>query len=543
MRSGTRIPSTADDSLDPAASARAGNLVWAAAFALTLVHIVLAWLLRNQIGMGNDDAIYLQLSHSLRSLSYREEFLVGAPWHSQYPPIYPLFLALVSTITGDAVEVPLAATVLLSAGALLLVFDAVRRVWSPMLALMVLAVSAVNLFLLENAGGIASEAPYMALSALSLWFMARRPDTKISVGMAGAAAIAAALTRSVGVMLVAALVLLWLVEHHYRRALILGATAALLIGSWLAWTLVSPDKEAGRSYVGDASQIIGKPAKSFEKNASSISGAHLARFKRNTRDYLTASLPFRMQVPTISGTLVDNIIWLLLFAACSVLGAIMIWLSAWRSVVVYLLLYMGLLVVWLWPVARFLDPILPFVFLTLLTGAGTLGKRLFPLASWVPALALTLIITASSLVQLAPVLASAVSCDRLARLQSTGCFNPQERAWLTAALYARERTPADTRFLSSKEGAFGYHSDRKLVAIGSVLGDGSVSIIGRMKDANVSYIVIGTGTGREDDLRKALFPVCDRLQVVQVFPPQAAILKVLPGSQTDHARSACPFLA
>lgn len=541
MLSDATVVSNLNQPPEPVPTRSFNKAIWGAAIGLLVLHVILAWLLRDQIGMGNDDAMYIQLSRSLRVFGYREEFLIGAPWHSQYPPLYAMLLAVISTLAGERVDVLIAASTLLSAGALLLIFDAVRRLWSPLLALMVLTVGAVNYFLLEAAGDIGTEAPYMALSALSFWFLSQRSDTKTSIVLAGAAAIAAALTRSVGVALVASLLLLWLIERRYHRVIMLGIMSALFVGSWLIWTVVSPVRESGRSYVGEASQLIRSSAKSSERTArpSFLPVRHLVR---STRVYLAGALPTRMHVPTISGTSVDNVVWLLLFAVCSVVGALTIWRTAWRSTVIYLLLYVGLLVVWIWPVARFLDPILPFLFLTLLAGAAALGKRMLPRAPLAPAVALTVVITASSLAYVIPEIVSAVSCDRSAPLQSTGCFTPHERAWLAAAVYAREQTPASTRFMASKEGAFSYLSDRKLVAFANVLQDGSEGVIQRMQDANVRYVVIGTGTGRERRLARVLMPVCERLAVAQMFPPHTAILEVLPGLQTDPVKSACPIL-
>jgi len=152
MLSDATVVSNLNQPPEPVPTRSFNKAIWGAAIGLLGLHVILAWLLRDQIGMGNDDAMYIQLSRSLRVFGYREEFLIGAPWHSQYPPFYPLLLAAISTLAGERVDVLIAASTLLSAGALLLIFDAVRRLWSPLLALMVLTVGAVNYFLLEAAG-------------------------------------------------------------------------------------------------------------------------------------------------------------------------------------------------------------------------------------------------------------------------------------------------------------------------------------------------------------------------------------------------------
>ncbi|MBC7790323.1 MAG: glycosyltransferase family 39 protein [Anaerolineae bacterium] len=511
-------------------------MFWSAVAGLLVLHVAIAWILRQPIGVGNDDAIYLQLSRSLQGLSYREEYLVGAPWHSQYPPGYPMILAMISAILGERLGVILALSALISAGALFLVFDATRRLWSPVLALMVLAVCAVNPSLIQNAGEIATETSYMAFSALALWFSVRKPESKTTIVLAIAAAIFSVLIRSAGVPLLAAFFFAWLIERRFQRAIVFAAATAVFVGSWLAWTVVAPQRERGRSYVADATALI------KGRNAKGKAFLLPVRIGRNARAYVLKSLPSKMNLPVISGTLIDNIIWLLVMVACIGLGSWMIWQRQWRLVILYLLLYAGLLVLWSWPIARFLDPILPFVFLALLLGAWGFNRRFLPRFSWAIPIALTAMITVSSLAQLATGIAESRTCDR-ANPRESACFSAKERAFLNAAQYAKTQTEKSARFVSSKEGAFSYHTGRELVTIATVYHRGAEGIIDRMHSNNVSYVALGTGTGRERVLIDALHRVCDRLEVVQLFPPQAAILRVLPGSQTDQSGQACGVLS
>jgi len=230
----------------------AGHLIWVGGAGLLVLHAVLAWYLTTPgVGTGNDDAVYLLLARSLREWGYADLFYVGTPAQAQYPPGYPAFLALLGAIGGEQPAVFVAANILLSVTGLALVFDVVRR-HDPLVALLGLVFLAIDPLLLELAGAFRSEPLFMALTAGSLWLLAHPGPGRRAEGWAVAAAIAAALTRSVGVALLAGIGLSWLARRRWRAVAGLGLAAGLTVGSWLAWTVIAPRQGPGRSYVADA---------------------------------------------------------------------------------------------------------------------------------------------------------------------------------------------------------------------------------------------------------------------------------------------------
>lgn len=233
--------------------------------ALLALHGILAWSVRvPAITAGNDDAVYLLLARALRSGRYVDLFYAGTPAHSQYPPMYPGFLALLGSVFGERLSVFLVANILLSILALALFFAVARR-RDPRIALLALAVSVVNPILLAMAGALRSEPLCMALTALALWLVDRQKDTSRLRFGAGASALAAALTRSASVTLVAALALLWALRRQWRACAALLVGAALTIGPWLAWTMVAPQQVVGRSYIADATHVAPTPPDSSVK--------------------------------------------------------------------------------------------------------------------------------------------------------------------------------------------------------------------------------------------------------------------------------------
>ncbi|MGI9076812.1 MAG: glycosyltransferase family 39 protein [Gemmatimonadaceae bacterium] len=485
------------------------------------------------IRAGNDDAVYLFLSRSLRSLEYREMFFTDDPWHSKYPPGYPLLLAAVATIAGESTDAFVVMNIILSVGALILIFDVVRRLWSPELALMVLMMGAVNFALVDNAGKHITETPYMALTAVALWLLVVRPNEGRSAAAAAGVAILAALTRSIGIILLGAMFVWWVLQRQFRRAVVFGTLSALTVGAWLAWTVVAPQRSWENSYVGDAVAAI-------------TGGGNLsltARLSKNVFKYVGKGIPAHLGVPTIQGTTIDNLFWLVIIVGCLGIGAWTLW-ARWRLMFLYMGFYLAFLVFWRYPVSRFLDPILPLLIVTLLAGAMQVGMRVVRRASWALPLVLAVTIGATSASQLLAEWQKVRLCDRSRPLESHACFTPDQLAMFAAATYARTHTSRDARFVFfDKEAMFSYYSEREMVADSYVLPTKSEDMVEWLRRAGVDYIAVGTRTAGEVRLGKALLAICDRLETVATFPPQAAIFRVKTPAGSNPDSQACTLLS
>ena len=227
--------------------------VFAAAGVLLLVYVYLTWQLRiPAVTTGNDDARYLNLAQAIAGFSYRELWVVGEPIHSHYPPFYPFILAVTGFLSQHRLDVYLVVNLASVVAALLLMFDAVRRLWSPGLALLMLAMTVANPALIRLGGNLMSDAPYLALSSLVLWIPTRQPLERKWLAALGAAAILAALTRSVGITLLGAVFVHWAWERRWHALWIFSVAAGASVGSWLVWTALAPHEvHGGRTYVAD----------------------------------------------------------------------------------------------------------------------------------------------------------------------------------------------------------------------------------------------------------------------------------------------------
>ncbi len=223
------------------------------------LHLVLAWLIREPgITVRNDDALYLLLSRSLAHGQFRDLHLAGAPPHALYPPGYPALLLFLGAIGGERLDFFLAVNACLSVASLWLTFDLVRRRWSVPVAFLVLVPLAVNNTLVRYAGSLISEPPYLFLSTLALWLLSRGAVGPRLLALGTVVIVAAGLTRSVGVVLLAAVVGWLLLERRWRAALLVGAVGGLFIGGWLLRTFLLPDefRTIGRSYAEDLERMV-----------------------------------------------------------------------------------------------------------------------------------------------------------------------------------------------------------------------------------------------------------------------------------------------
>lgn len=513
---------------------------WAAVGLLTL-HGTLAWTGRAfGINTGNDDAVYLLLARSIRHFGYHDSYLVGAPVHSQYPPGFPAFLALLGLPFGERFDLFLAAIVLCSVAALAFLYDAIRRRHGSGVALAVLALCAVNPELVWYGGQLMSESAYVLFTTVAIWAVLRDDDGVPTQDagessrwwlIAAGAAIAAALTRMIGITIVGALILFWLTERRYRRALMLATPGMVAVGGWLVWSILAPDKIVGRSYIADAT---------FGGNKQSVIEILVGRVTSNLSGYLTNSLPTIIPQPTIAGTILDNVLGLLLILGLVVVGARVLWTRA-RIVVIYVAATGLLLATWAWQLSRFLVPLLPFLLWMLVVGAIVVSRQrrwLRPLAVVVPAVVL---LTAMS--RNGPLLRSAVQCDRSAPQESPTCFTAAQRAFFAATRYIRESTPDTAVFLTVKEGTFGYLTGRQTVRHEEVQAPTPEMLRDQLHNRTVDYVILTPLRAWQVQHVQLLQQMCSDVEVVKVFEPATYILKVNPAGSGGAGLESCAALA
>ncbi len=494
-------------------SGRGGRWYWPAVALLLLLHGSLIWVTRTPAitPNANDDAQYLLLSRSIQSLHYRDQHVLGKPVHSQYPPAYPVMLAVWTSVTGRSLDGALLLSLVLALLGLLLLADLARRLAGPVPGLALLAALAVNPWLIGFAGRTVSEQPYLTMSVATLWAMIALPEGRWRTILAGGLAILTGLTRTVGVSMVAAVGLVWLFQKHYRRVLVWGGLAALLVGGWILWTVVAPDQFADRSYAAATGRILDRPG-------AQITAQLVNRSRRMVSTYLFQSIPTSLQVPTVPGTVIDNIgivavIVLLLAAGLWSLRRHPVFLS-------YLLSYA--VVLWAWPfkLTRFMVPLAPVLLLVMVVGLTALARRWGSRAIAVAAVLLCAPLAARGIAVEYPRVEHALGCPRARATDSPVCFNEGQLSFFAAARYAAAHIPRDAAVLTIKEATFSYYSGRQVYHPNLALKQARGDLAGFLQRRNIRYIFVSPQVG---GARVVPFvdAFCGQVRLVQRWPGRA----------------------
>ena len=475
------------------------------------------------ITTGNDDAVYVQLGRAVQDLRYTETYYVGEPGHVKYPPAYPVLLAALSTVFGEHLDVFFAAGILLSALALLLTADLARRAFSAELGVLVLLAAAFNPRLLAYPGMVMSESLFLFLVSLSVWAQVRAREVRGGqwLAVAGAAAIASAMTRSVGVTVVAAFCLTCLLQKRYRAMLMTGVMSALTVGSWFLWTKIAPTQAVG----GGGEEYLTDTFLRLDAGRESFVGVMFSRVSVNAVEYVSKLLPAQLPLPYFPGTVLDNLAAVTLIVALTAVGVAIMYRKLTYAVAV-LAGYLALIFVWPWPVSRFISVLLPLVILTMLAGALEIGKRLTPKWKLAWPAAVAVLIAATSLSALPADVASAASCDRSSPHTSPGCFHAHEREYLAMTQWVRDSVPDDAVFVAVKEGTFGYYAERKTVPWIRVITTDSMAVLDFVRSLGATHLALTEVTGRDARLAQLFTIHCEALELDHRLAATTMVLRI-----------------
>jgi 4-amino-4-deoxy-L-arabinose transferase-like glycosyltransferase len=511
---------------------RTGAGQWTIAAIFLGVFVVLAWLQRvPSLTTANDDATYVLLSRSLRDGGYNSIHLVGAPVHTKYPPVFPAVLAGVSAVAGESIDAFAAMNIALSVAALALIFAVARRLLPSAAALGALAMGASNSLLQRTTGTVMSEPAFLALIALTVWRLSRVPLTTRNIALACACATLAALTRTVGATLILAVITFLLLERRWRSAAVFGGLIALVFIAASLWLRSRAMPELAADYITDA---ITTPNRAAPNPVAVVVGRVVA----NAPQYAGALL-WGLSVPTIGGTMVDNLLWLAITAVGLTAGLFLLW-RRWRIVPVFAVIYGALILAWPWAIGRFLIPLLPLLAVAFLAGSYAFAERWGPRVASAVVIALAVVIAITGLSRAALRVATRSQCDRAHAMVSPSCFNADQLAFFAAARYIGNQTPPTAIVMSANEGTFFHLANRRLMPVASInaLPPDSGAVF--LRRENVSYAVIGHVGFDNLPFSERLLSACNFLEPVAQFPPRTTVFRVLPSPAGDSR--ACEIL-
>lgn len=510
--------------------------------ALVVLNVSLTWLARSPTMLtAQDDAEYILLGRALASGSYDELWRIDAPVHSKYPPAYPFMLALWEGMWGSRYDSYIALSVLCSIGMHLLLYGAVRRRFGEGLALATVAVLAVNPAIVEFGGLVASEMPYMLLSAATLYFLSRSIDAARDgspaagdawMAAAAVASIATALTRTIGVALLGAVGLWMLFNRRWRAAAVYAIACLVLNGGWLAWTYRAPEQFESRSYVADLNAV---------EAGDTRAGGMAKRMMSNAFQYSTQGVPFVIAAPTVPGTLIDNVLWVLALGVLCAAGLARSW-SRWRECVWYLLAYGAVLLVWRWQVGRFLVPGLVVLVPLVLIGADALVPRRWASArAWVTA-GLVVILCAGGFMRSMDRVRSA-DCRGVDGFPPPQCITTQQANYFAALMFIREELPASAVLLTVKSGPLHVYTGHRSISPEAAAEADQEDFIRFIKERGASHILLASLDPAETgSLLHLLDANCDALMLVKSIAADTLIFS-LDSPDAVEGQTACQATA
>ncbi len=523
---------------DPAGGDKKIRLVCAALF---LVHVVASWLTRSPgLGWGEDDSQYLTLAKELTHFGYRERWDVLAPLHARYPPVFPALLALVGVPAHWRLDALYLWVAVCSALAIVFFFDAVRRLFNFELALIVGLLVALNPMTVWDAGMLMSESAFKLFLAMSLWATTRENERPFFPVLAGGALIAAALTRSAGVVLVAGLLAYWLIQRRFRRALVYALAALCTVGPWLYWSWRAPEPETQRLYVADLVRIA--PAKDTgQRDVLKLPISLVRRVPARVKQLATVMVPTALAFPTIPGTIADNVAWLGVLVVTACVGVLVL-LNRWPGATALLAAYLSLVLTWVWAVERFLTPVVPILYLIMLLGVQRLLARWGPSISRRATYALTALLLVGCFVNGREMLGDRLRCDRARPAESPECYPEPDRIFLQMAAWVRDSIPSDAIVITNKPAAFYVHSGHRSVNQARALREDTTAFVPYLRSRGVTYAIVSPVGVLLSVYSKRVASTCRDFILVKEFPQASSVLRLRSPDEPGDDGASCRAL-
>lgn len=490
---------------------------------------VCAWTFDEKLSYTGDNTEFVILARSLaqgQGLS-----LISRPVPSpgsKFPPGFPIMLAPVAalfaldddTATADWIAMKWVVAVLF-AGSMALFYLLISDQWARLPALVATALCLTNPLLVDYGHQVMSELPYLFFSLLSLLLIERSMKRKEVRGNywfygALAAIMWAYYVRSVGVVLVAAVIFYIVQQRHYLKALVTGVAAGLAA---LPWWLRNSALGKGSFYLKQL--FLENPY--YEERGVMDLTSYADRLWFNTMGYLTREIPgalypplrpqeeLALWTPDVGALL--HISTLLLVA----LAAYTVYLCMRRGqhllIFNYIILLMGTQIVWPWLSDRFLIPVLPFFIFFAVRVASDVVERLRQRAVRWGAIALVSTAAAAGLVVNVSALGDLVE-------KAEGEYAYTYRSYYAVGRWLKDNVSEDAVIACRKPFWMYVVSGRKSVVYPY---KDPPAVLASIDENGVDYVVVG---------ELSLTTVRHLVPTIRLFPHRFDLLYQIKGTET-----------
>ena len=320
------------------------------------------------LSLTGDNAQFINLGRSLADGHGLSKTIEGEPIpHTKYPFGFPLLLAITDIIFPDNLIALKSLIVLLYAISIPLTYLLIRRFTASPIALGVSALCLVSPLLLDYSHQVMSEIPFLLFSLLALLLLhrAQKSNTLSTLALAIIAMIAAYHIRSAGIILIATGIIFFALHKKWKE------TGLIAVGSLL---LALPYQIRNASLGGTPyiKQLLSINPYRPEEGALTFATL-IERIIANLEIYGIHIIP-HIFLPSF----IDANYFVGLFFSCLILYALITGLIKRHLLIVYLTCYLSLYILWphVWSDTRFLIPVIPILFYTILTSLDELLQLL-----------------------------------------------------------------------------------------------------------------------------------------------------------------------
>ncbi len=452
------------------------------------------------MGTGGDNVVYIILSKSIVEYhNYLSLHLPNSPYHTHFPPGFPLILAIFYKFFGPN-EIYLKIVPLISS---ILSFFLLTIIFRNFYFLLALSVCPL---LIDYSSKLLSESSYLLFSLLSIIFYTNQ-NFFLSSLLAGFTF----LIRNAGISIIFSIILDLILKRKFKISILSLVISSIFVISWQIWTIIHKNPNE-TTYI---QEFFYKNAYNPEMGYISIFD-FLSRILNNFLSYFLFIIP--KSIINLESEFLLNIIGILIL-----IGLLIGFLKEKNLSIVKIYLILYLIVAFSWPEVwtsdRFILPILPFILYFSLNSLNYLNRNIFKLICF-----FIFAFNFSSLIQKIP---QNFNEWLLYNENPYSLYSPDWQKFFEAINYIKNNIPKDKIIVSRKpEFVYLIAGNKGKVYKFSYNTD---SVYSSIKDCD--YIILDnffwTGTTQRY-LLPAILKYKDKFQIVyQTDEPRTFVLKIL----------------